>query len=135
MAIEVIDKIKQKGNNNFPLMDAIDVVLSDGTRVENKFKELDIDVIDKLPEDGIAKSSVMYFLGELASLNIGFSDNAKTGDMVFVSFRSPSSPTSVAFTTNNHVGLDKLMTKSNGYYELIGLWNGDIWSFVVNEVK
>ena len=35
MAIELIDKIKQKNNGNFKLVDAIDVELKDGSDLQN----------------------------------------------------------------------------------------------------
>lgn len=38
MAIELIDKIKPKNNGSFPLIDASDVVMGDGTRLDEKIE-------------------------------------------------------------------------------------------------
>lgn len=40
MAIEVIDKIKQKNSGTFKLMDAVDVECSDGKDLETKLGEI-----------------------------------------------------------------------------------------------
>ena len=40
MAIEVISKIKQKNNGDFPLMDAKDVELNDGRSVEEALNDI-----------------------------------------------------------------------------------------------
>ena len=40
MAIEVIDKIKQKNSGTFKLMDAIDVECADGKDLETKLGEI-----------------------------------------------------------------------------------------------
>lgn len=52
MSIEVIDKIKQKNNGKFPLMDAVDVEMSDGSTVEESITRLNTDVkaIEKVTE-------------------------------------------------------------------------------------
>ena len=58
MAVEVIDKIKPKNNGNFALMDAADVEMPDGTRLDDTVKKLQEDmtgagvvVSDVPPED------------------------------------------------------------------------------------
>lgn len=45
MAIEIIDKLKQKNNGNFKLMDAKDVAIGDSD-VENKIKETNSEIIE-----------------------------------------------------------------------------------------
>lgn len=40
MAIELIDKIKPKNNGNFAMVDAIDVEMADGTRLEDAIKNV-----------------------------------------------------------------------------------------------
>lgn len=40
MAIEMIDKIKPKNNGNFAVVDAIDVEMADGTRLEEAIKNV-----------------------------------------------------------------------------------------------
>ena len=134
MAIEVIDKIKQKGNNNFPLMDASDVEMKNGMRVEDAITRLTNPTENELPADNICKANIMYFLGEIAELAVGFPNNAQPGDMIYLCFKSGDSATRVTLTTENHVGLNSFSAKTDCYCELIGLWNGAVWSFVINEV-
>ena len=131
MSIELIDKIKPKNNGSFPLVDACDVEMADGSRLEEAIKKK---VERSLPEDGIAKQNIMYFLGAMTELNVGFPESAEIGDMLFVSFSSSETPTIVRFTTSNHKGLDKFAVKTNYFYELMGLWNGNEWVMVVHEV-
>ena len=131
MSIELIDKIKPKNNGSFSLVDACDVEMADGTRLEDRLKKK---VWTTLPEDNIARVNVMYFMGELSELNVGFPESAEIGDMLFVSFSSSETPTIVRFTTSNHKGLDKFAVKTNYFYELMGLWNGNEWVMVVHEV-
>lgn len=46
MAIELIDKIKPKNNGSFPMVDAADVEMPDGTRLSDYKMAADIPVID-----------------------------------------------------------------------------------------
>ena len=64
MAIELIDKIKQKNNGTFKLVDAIDVELSDGRDV------------DKVLLDHINNHPV----GEVATANVHVGDNPPIND-------------------------------------------------------
>lgn len=61
MAIELIDKIKQKNNGTFKLIDAIDVEMSDGSDAEsiitNINKQLN-DHIENHPTGGVATANV-----------------------------------------------------------------------------
>lgn len=61
MAIELIDKIKQKNNGNFKLVDAIDVEMSNGSDAEsvitNINKQLN-DHIENHPAGGVATANV-----------------------------------------------------------------------------
>lgn len=134
MAIEVIDKIKQKNNGTFALMDAADVEMPDGTRLDNKIKDIDTVSKTTLPEDGIAETGTMYFLGELTELSVGFPVDAKAGDMIFICFASGDTATTLNLATENHIGLSDIIIRANSHYELIGLWDGSTWIFVKNEV-
>lgn len=56
MAIDVIDKLKPKNNGTFPLLDAVDVEMSDGSTVEESITRLNTDVkaiekVTELPEN------------------------------------------------------------------------------------
>lgn len=131
MSIELIDKIKPKNNGTFSLVDASDVEMADGTRLEERLKK---QIESALPDDSVVKTNTMYFLGETAELNVGFPDDNSLGDMLFVSFSSGDSPTITRFTTSNHRGLGEFTVKANCLYELIGLWNGNEWVMVIHEV-
>lgn len=88
-----------------------------------------------IPEDGIAESGYMYFLGEIESLSVGFPSNASLGDMIFISYTSGSSAINMAVTTDNTDGLSDIMQLANRYYELIGMWNGSSWMFVTHNTE
>lgn len=87
-----------------------------------------------LPENGIALVNVMYFLGCIDSLKVGFEDGKKTGDMIYLTFESGSAEPEVTFVSNNHTGLNGLNLGKNMTFELIGLWNGTKWMFAKSEV-
>lgn len=88
----------------------------------------------QLPDDGIVKINTMYFLGEVTTLTVGFPTGAQLGDMVYVSFNSGSIAPIVSVTTHNTVGLNSFAMYEYRCYEMIGLWNGNVWLFVTHEV-
>lgn len=130
MPIELIDKIKPKNNGTFPMIDAEDVLMIDGRRLT----EHTIVNSTTLPSSGIVEPNVMYFLGQLSKLSVGFPSVGKLGDMIYISFSSGSTSPTLTITTNNHIGLSQLLVNANQYYELIGVWNGTSWVFTKNEV-
>lgn len=132
MAIEFIDTIKPKNNGTFPIVEAVDIDMGDGTRLSDK--TFGAKVESALPSNNVALSNVMYFLGELSSLTVGFPEDAKNGDMIYIAFNSGEIPTTLVTTTKNHVGLNDIIIKSNCYYEIIGMRNGSKWIFAKNEV-
>ena len=131
MSIELIDKIKPKNNGKFPLIDACDVEMPNGKRLD---KAMEAEIAMQLPEDGIARIGIMYFLGELAELSVGFPETAELGDLLYVCFDSGEIPTALEFTTNNYGGVGRLDTKANASYELMGMWIGTKWSVLKREV-
>ena len=92
MAIELIDKIKQKNNGTFKLVDAVDVELSDGRDVDKVL----LDHINNHPVGGVATANV--HVGESSPSNedlqawIDTSDNEEItqdiSDSVLDEFRS-----------------------------------------------
>lgn len=61
MAIELIDKIKQKNNGSFKLVDAIDVEMSDGSDAESIITDINKqlnDHIENHPTGGVATANV-----------------------------------------------------------------------------
>lgn len=91
-------------------------------------------VAEVLPEDLVVKVGVMYFLGEITALSVGFPERAGIGEMIYFSFSSGTKSPTVEFTTDNYIGLDGIMFLSDRYYEFIGMWNGSVWVFAKNEV-
>lgn len=91
--------------------------------------------VTTLPDDNIVEVDMMYFLGEVKEVTVGFPEKANMGDMVFVSFKTGATIPEISITTENHAGLDDINLKANYYYELIGLWNGSAWAFVKYEVS
>lgn len=132
MAVNIHGKLKPKNNGTFALMDACDVELEDGKRLDAKIKSMDVSKAESLAE-GVAKANVMYFLGTINDITISFLEVANIGDMVFVSFTTGENP-DLTINTDNHVGLEDLVLQANCYYELIGLYNGTVWVFVYHEV-
>lgn len=88
-----------------------------------------------LPADGIMLPNVMYFIGEVSRLSVGFPATASMGDMVYVSFTTGDTIPTFTFTTNNHIGLNTINKLKNYRYELIGMWNGQEWMFAIHEVE
>lgn len=88
---------------------------------------------EALPADGIVEVGVMYFLGEITTLSVGFPENADRGDMVYLSFSTGTTTPTVTITTSNHIGIDTDFT-TGCCYEVMGVWDGARWVFVVHEV-
>ena len=89
----------------------------------------------ELPSNNILQANVMYFIGEVTNLSIGFPAAATMGDMVYISFSTGETIPTFTFTTNNHKGLNNINKLRNYNYELIGLWNGQEWMFAIHEVE
>lgn len=118
-SIELIGGLTQKNNGDFKLVHAKDVYQPTATA---------------LPSDGIAQAGVMYFLGEITSLSVGFPETAEMGQMVYIAFSSGVTLPTVSFTTDNHVGIGDIIMLENRHYELIGMYNGTLWVFATREV-
>lgn len=131
MSIELIDKIKPKNNGTFSLVDACDVEMEDGRRLEDAVKT---HTSSSIPENGVLEVGVLYFLGEVEEINIGLPDTANLGDTVYLSFMSGTSPTVLNITTDNHAGIDELIIQPEFTYEIMGMWNGSKWVMVKHEV-
>ena len=61
MAIELIDKIKQKNNGTFKLIDAVDVEMSNGSDAESTIKLINKQIQDHIenhPAGGVATANV-----------------------------------------------------------------------------
>ena len=131
MSIELIDKIKPKNNGSFPLVDACDVKMENGMRLEDAMKN---HCSSTIPNDGILQIGILYFLGEVEEITVGFPERAAQGDMIYLSFMSGEVETVLNITTENYSGLDNFYIKPNFTYELMGMWNGVEWVMVKHEV-
>ena len=61
MAIELIDKIKQKNNGTFKLVDAVDVEMSNGSDAESTIKLINKQIQDHIenhPTSGVATANI-----------------------------------------------------------------------------
>lgn len=103
--------------------------------LEERVADVEVGNSTEMTADGIAEANIMYFLGQLDTLSVGFPDGADIGDMIFISFTSGVTATTLTITTNNYIGIKDFTPESGKYYELIGLWNGETWVFVKNEVS
>lgn len=61
MAINLIDKIKPANNGTFPMVDAADVEMPDGSRLSDQFI---MKVVDELPDDAANHPNVLYLVVE-----------------------------------------------------------------------
>lgn len=61
MPIELIDKIKPKNGGSFPMADACDVEMPDGTRLSDQPV---IKAVSALPEDAAEHPNVLYLIVE-----------------------------------------------------------------------
>lgn len=68
MAINLIDKIKPANNGKFPMVEAEDVELSDGTRLSG---QPIIQTVTELPEDAADHPNVLYLVVEDEAGNSG----------------------------------------------------------------
>lgn len=131
MSIELIDKIKPKNNGTFPLVDACDVEMEDGRRLEDAVKT---HTASEIPDDGVLAVGVLYFLGEAESITVAFPETANCGDIIYLSFESGIIPTVLTITTDNYAGLDNFIIQPEFTYEIMGVWNGSKWVMVKHEV-
>ena len=88
---------------------------------------------EALPANGRAEVGIMYFLGEITTLSVGFPSTAHRGEMVYLSFSTGATAPKVTFRTSNHIGFDTDFTTGR-CYEVMGVWDGARWVFVVHEV-
>lgn len=132
MSIELIDKIKPKNNQTFSLVDACDVEMPNGIRLDEAMKTK---ATTEYPENCLPEIGTLYFLGTMKELLIFLPLNAKLGDMIYIYFLSGDVPTSMTILPEDgYNGLETFATKPNMAYELIGLWNGSKWMLVPHEV-
>lgn len=131
MSIELIDKIKPKNNGTFSLVDACDVEMPDGSRLD---EAMDTRTSTTIPNDGVLKVGILYFFGEVETLSFGIPDTARPGDMFYFSFSSGTVPTELDIRGDNIKGLDGFETDANSTYEIMGMWNGIEWLIVSHEV-
>jgi hypothetical protein len=79
-----------------------------------------------------------YSLGELEELNIVFPSVANDGDVVFLTFASGETATTLSIDTTNTSDIE-VIPEPNCYYDIFGKFNGSIWllnysEYTVSEV-
>lgn len=89
----------------------------------------------ELPADGVPRVNVLYFLGELsgAPVEVKLPTTAAPGDMLYIAYSSGAAQPNLT-VTGEAVGLQGLTNLTHRSYELMGLYSGNIWLFVVREV-
>lgn len=90
---------------------------------------------DELPQDGVPLVNIFYFLGELSGeeLTVTLPSDAVPGDMIYLSYSTGATQPNVT-VVGDAIGLSNLTNLTYRSYELMGLWSGDVWLFVVREV-
>lgn len=88
-----------------------------------------------LPADGVPHVNVLYFLGELtgAPVEVKLPTTATPGDMLYIAYSAGATQPNLT-VTGAAVGLQGLTNLTHRSYELMGLYSGSFWLFVVREV-
>lgn len=79
-----------------------------------------------------------YNFGEVESLSLAFPTQAIDGDVVYLTFKSGSTATSLTIDTTNTCDIECIPEVNTGY-EIYGAYNGEIWivnysEYTVSEV-
>lgn len=85
------------------------------------------ELITVAPE--ILESNKEYNFGEVAELNLVFPSTAESGDIIYLTFMSGATPTTLTIDITNTCDIEVVPEVNTGY-EIFGKFNGDIW--VVN---
>jgi hypothetical protein len=67
-----------------------------------------------------------YILGEVESLSLTFPTVANDGDVIYLTFYSGATPTTLAIDTTNTSDIE-VVPEANTGYEIFGKFNGSIW--------
>ena len=84
------------------------------------------------------KVNQKYNFGERENLSLAFPTNAQDGDVVYLTFESGETPTTLTIDTTNTTDIE-IIPEANCYYEIFGSFNGKIWlvnysEYLVSEV-
>lgn len=93
MAIEIVDKLKPMNNGSFSLMDAVDIVLSDGRTLQDYIDNFDgssVNYDELLEQIGNTTACNLYYNEESKQLYLLNANDAKIGDSVEISTSSDS---------------------------------------------
>lgn len=129
--------VNQIGNAFVPgaMVEAI-LNLEDGAREAYLVNEGDaLLTASALPDDGVPHVNVLYFLGELSGegLVVTLPTDATPGAMLYLSYSAGDTQPNVTII-GEAIGLRDLTNLTHRSYELMGLWSGSLWLFVVREV-
>lgn len=90
------------------------------------FQEEDVQVKD-------IEIDALHFFGYVDQLTVNLPTNARLGDMIYFSFYAKEN--SSININGSYIGYDISADFISGSFnEFIGLWNGQVWAFVVNNI-
>ena len=84
------------------------------------------------------KAYKQYNFGEVTTLNLAFPTVATDGDVIYLTFKSGTTPTALTIDTTNTSDIEVIPELNTGY-EIFGKYNGEIWivnysEYTVSEV-
>ena len=106
------------------------VIQTDGTLVELLQA---VPIVKEIPNSPILPN-VLYMPGTITGGNISFPNTANIGDMCYVSFQTETDFDSISVDFSNTVGISDFALGANTVYEFSGIFNGNYWILLLNEV-
>lgn len=104
--------------------------LSSKANKSDTYTKTDIDnIINPIPiteAPTTLEANKEYSLGELEELSIVFPSVANDGDVVYLTFYSGNTPTTLTIDTTNTSDIEVIPEATTGY-EIFGKYNGEIW--------
>ena len=67
-----------------------------------------------------------YNFGEVTELALAFPTVANDGDVIYLTFKSGATPTTLSIDTTNTVDIE-IIPEANCYYDIFAKYNGTVW--------
>ena len=79
-----------------------------------------------------------YSFGEVSTLSLAFPTIAENGDVIYLTFKSGATATTLAIDTTNTTDIE-VIPEANCYYDIFAKFNGSVWlvnysEYLVSEV-
>lgn len=86
----------------------------------------------------ILEANQRYSFGEVTELALAFPTIANDGDVIYLTFKSGETPTTLTIDTTNTTDIE-VIPEANCYYDIFGSFNGSVWlvnysEYLVSEV-